>query len=111
MVPRILIFSIIMGANYSSKVKIIDTRAPTFFKHDNLTVATLADRANHFFVPNSLLKLPYFQAFGRAAHNLLPDLVHAWVTGGQSSKKSPSARLNDDELEPRIIAGKILPCT
>jgi len=47
------------------------------------------------------------QAFGRAAHNLLPDLVHAWVTGGQSSKKSPSARLNDDELEPRIIAGDV----
>ena len=63
------------------------------------------------FGPTSLLKVPYLQAFGRAAHNLLPDLVHAWVTGGQSSKKSPSARLNDDELEPRIIAGKILSCT
>jgi len=47
------------------------------------------------------------QAFGRAAHNLLPDLVHAWVTGGQSNKKAPSARLNDDELEPRIIAGDV----
>jgi len=47
------------------------------------------------------------QAFGRAAHNLLPDLVHAWVTGGQSNKKSPSARFNDEELEPRIIAGDV----
>jgi len=47
------------------------------------------------------------QAFGRAAHNLLPDLVHAWVTGGQGNKKTPSARLNDDELEPRIIAGDV----
>ena len=60
------------------------------------------------FGPTSPLKVPYLQAFGRAAHNLLPDLVHDWVTGGQSSKKAPSARLNDDELEPRIIAGKIL---
>ena len=48
------------------------------------------------------------QAFGRAAHNLLPDLVFSWVTGGQSNKKSPSARLDDeDELEPRIIAGDV----
>lgn len=47
------------------------------------------------------------QAFGRAAHNLLPDLVHAWVTGGQSNKRTPSARFNDDELEPRIIAGDV----
>ena len=27
------------------------------------------------------------QAFGRAAHNLLPDLVFSWVTGGQVSFK------------------------
>jgi len=47
------------------------------------------------------------QAFGRSAHNLLPDLVHAWVTGGQSNKKKPSARFNDEELEPRIIAGDV----
>ena len=48
------------------------------------------------------------QAFGRAAHNLLPDLVFSWVTGGQSNKKSPSARLDDEEdLEPRIIAGDV----
>ena len=100
-----------MGSNYSSEVKIIDTWLPAFFKHNNLSVATVADRGNHFFGPTSFLKVPYFQAFGRAAHNLLPDLVHAWVTGGQGSKKSPSARLNDDELEPRIIAGKILSCT
>ena len=49
------------------------------------------------------------QAFGRAADNLLPDLVFSWVTGGQSNQKKPTARLNDEEdeqLEPRIIAGK-----
>ena len=60
------------------------------------------------FLVLPLLKVPYLQAFGLAAHSLLPHLVHDWVTGGQSSKKAPSARLNDDELEPRIIAGKIL---
>ena len=49
------------------------------------------------------------QAFGRAADNLLPDLVFSWVTGGQSNQKKPTARLNDEDdeqLEPRIIAGK-----
>ena len=48
------------------------------------------------------------QAFGRAAHNLLPDLVFSWVTGGQGTKKNPSARFDDEEeLEPRIIAGDV----
>jgi hypothetical protein len=50
------------------------------------------------------------QAFGRAAHKLLPDLVFSWVTGGQSNKKrlDDRARLDDDEdLEPRIIAGDV----
>lgn len=50
------------------------------------------------------------QAFGRAADNLLPDLVFSWVTGGQSNQKKPTARLNDEDdeqLEPRIIAGDV----
>lgn len=46
------------------------------------------------------------QAYGRAAHNLLPDLVFSWLTGGQGQKQK-QARLDDEELEPRIIAGEV----
>jgi hypothetical protein len=39
--PRILIFSIASGANYSFEVKNIEIWGPAFFKHNNSSVATL----------------------------------------------------------------------
>ena len=41
MAPRILIFSIAMGSNYSFKVKNIEIWAPAFFKHNNSFIATV----------------------------------------------------------------------
>ena len=62
----------------------------------------------HYLVCNCTKNLN-LQAFGRAADNLLPDLVFSWITGGQSNQKKPTARLDDEEelLEPRIIAGDV----
>jgi hypothetical protein len=39
--PRILIFSIAMGADYSFEVKNIEIWAPAFFKHNNSSIATV----------------------------------------------------------------------
>jgi hypothetical protein len=41
MAPRILIFSIAMGADYSFEVKNIEIWVPAFFKHNNSSVATV----------------------------------------------------------------------
>ena len=38
MAPRILIFSIAMGANCSFEVENVEIWVPTFFKHNNLYV-------------------------------------------------------------------------
>ena len=46
--PRILIFSIAMGADYSYEVKNIEIWVPTFFKHINSFVATVID--GHFLL-------------------------------------------------------------
>ena len=40
--PRIFIFSIAMGADYSFEVKNIEIWVPAFFKHNNLFAATVA---------------------------------------------------------------------
>ena len=39
--PRILIFSIAKGADYSFEVKNIEIWVPVFFKHNNSSVATV----------------------------------------------------------------------
>ena len=39
--PRILIFSIVMGADYFFDVKTIEIWVPAFFKHINSSVATV----------------------------------------------------------------------
>ena len=39
--PRILIFSIAMGAYYSFEVKNIEIWGPEFFNHNNVSVATV----------------------------------------------------------------------
>ena len=39
--PRILIFSIAMGADYSFEVKTIEIWVPAFFKHNKSPVATV----------------------------------------------------------------------
>ena len=41
MAPKILIFSIVTGANDSFEVKNIEIWAPTFFKHNNSVIATV----------------------------------------------------------------------
>ena len=41
MAPRIWIFSIAMGADYSFEMKNIEIWVPAFFKHNNLSVATV----------------------------------------------------------------------
>ena len=41
MVPRILIFSIAKGADYSFEVKNIEIGVPAFFKHENSFVASV----------------------------------------------------------------------
>ena len=41
MAPRILIFFIAMGADYSFEVKNIEIWVPAFFKHNNSSVATV----------------------------------------------------------------------
>jgi hypothetical protein len=43
----ILIFLIAMGADYSFEVKNIQICVPTFFKHNNLSVATLNREGGH----------------------------------------------------------------
>ena len=48
---RILIFSIAMGAEYSSYVKFIATRAPTFLGY---IISVLASVQNHMAVPLKL---------------------------------------------------------
>ena len=40
-VPRILVFSIAIDANYSYAVKNSEIRAPEFFKHNNSFIATV----------------------------------------------------------------------
>ena len=42
MAPRILIFSIAIGADYSYEVKNNEIQAPAFFKHDNSFIATVS---------------------------------------------------------------------
>ena len=39
--PRILIFSIAIGADYSFEVKNIEIWVPAFFKHNNSFIATV----------------------------------------------------------------------
>jgi hypothetical protein len=46
--PRILIFSIAMGADYSFEVKNIDIWVPAFFKHNNSSVATVHGLGHNF---------------------------------------------------------------
>jgi hypothetical protein len=41
MAPRILTFSIAMGADHSFEVKNIKILVPAFFKHNNSSVATV----------------------------------------------------------------------
>ena len=41
MAPRILIFSIAIGADYSYEVENSEIWVPTFFKHNNSSVATM----------------------------------------------------------------------
>ena len=41
MAPRILIFSIAIGADYSYEVKNSEILAPAFFKHNNSYIATV----------------------------------------------------------------------
>ena len=43
LVPRILIFSIAMGADYSFEVKNIEIWEPAFLKHNNSSVATVGN--------------------------------------------------------------------
>jgi hypothetical protein len=45
--PRILIFSIAMGSDYSFEVKNIDIRVPAFFKHNNSSVATVCQEPKY----------------------------------------------------------------
>ena len=53
------------------------------------------------------------QAFGRVAHELLPDLVASWVTGGSQALGGKRARLevegepDKDDVEGRIIGGDV----
>ena len=42
--PRIFIFSIGLGADYSFEVKNIEIWVPAFFKHNNSSVATVAKK-------------------------------------------------------------------
>ena len=54
MAPRILIFSIAMGADYSFEVKNIEIWVPAFFKHNNSSVATVQN-AYIFIIDNLIL--------------------------------------------------------
>ena len=45
MAPRILIFSIAIGANYSYEMKNSEIWVPTFFKHNNSFIATVITEA------------------------------------------------------------------
>ena len=54
MAPRILIFSIAMGADYSFYVKFIATEAPTFFGYIISVLAMVAGRP--FFKDNKIQK-------------------------------------------------------
>ena len=46
--PMILIFSIVIGANYSYEVKNSEIWAPVFFKHNNLFIATVNTLPENF---------------------------------------------------------------
>ena len=46
--PRILIFSIAIGADYSYEVKNSEIWAPTFFKHNNSFIATVLGTVRQF---------------------------------------------------------------
>ena len=49
--PRILIFSIAMGADYSFYVKSIATYAPAFLRHNNSVLARVITREFHNYYP------------------------------------------------------------
>ena len=49
MAPKILIFSIAMGANYSFEVKNIEIGALAFFKHNNSFMATVKAKVKRPF--------------------------------------------------------------
>jgi len=48
--PRILIFSIAMGADYSYEVKKIEIWAPAFYKHNNSFIATMTSLLLGFWI-------------------------------------------------------------
>ena len=56
--PRILIFSIAMGADYSFYVKIIETHARAFFTHNILVIGSVL---TYFFFSFFIFSIPFFQ--------------------------------------------------
>ena len=63
--PRILIFLIDMGADYSIKVKNIEIWVPAFFKHNNSSVATVRIFETITIIEPKLCL--YFMWFGKKA--------------------------------------------
>ena len=49
-----MIFSIAMGADYSFEVKNIEIWEPAFFKHDNLSVATVCSNVVLVLLDNKI---------------------------------------------------------
>ena len=70
--PRILIFSIAIGNDYSHEVKNSEIQAPAFFKHNNSFIATLISYAWKSF------DMMCFSNFFLA---LLPTIVHCTACG------------------------------
>ena len=63
--PRILIFSIAMGANYLFEVKNNEIWAPAFFKHNDLFIDTVILSSFHSFQPKKaeLWKCNYLRMY------------------------------------------------
>ena len=61
MAPRILIFSIAMGADYSFELNSIETYAPQFFGHNNLFLGSV----NSYLMLQSTLVLEKRQNLGK----------------------------------------------
>jgi hypothetical protein len=62
MVPRSLIFSIAIGADYSYEVKNSEILVPAFFKHNNSFIATVKPEAlkKELKFPTNLIFLGHF---------------------------------------------------
>ena len=57
MAPRILIFSIAMGVDYSFEVKNIEIWVPAFYKHNNSSAATVRSKFNHLQISDNKFTL------------------------------------------------------